>query len=74
MYVYFNILLCSQDLSIHMHNIIDISTSSYHPQGNGQVEHYNQILKAMLAKEVSDHQHDWDSSLPRVLLAYNSYP
>ena len=36
-------------------------TSSYHPQGNGQVERFNCTLEAMLAKVVSDHQRDWDS-------------
>ena len=47
-------------------------TSSYHPQGNGQVERFNRTLEAMLAKVVSDHQRDWDSHLPRVLFAYRT--
>ena len=34
-------------------------TSSYHPQGNGQVEHFNRTLETMLARVVSDHQRDW---------------
>ena len=47
-------------------------TSSYHPQGNGQVERFNRTLEAMLAKVVSDHQRDWDTDLPRVLFAYRT--
>lgn len=47
-------------------------TSSYHPQGNGQVECFNQTSEATLAKMVSDHQRDWDSHLPRVLFAYQT--
>ena len=47
-------------------------TSSYHPQGNGQVERFNRTLEAMLAKVVSDHQRDWDNHLPRLLFAYRT--
>lgn len=45
-------------------------TSSYHSQGNRQVECFNQTLEAMLATVVSDKRHDWDRHLPRVLFAY----
>ena len=47
-------------------------TSSYHPQGNGQIERLNRTLEAMLAKVVSDHQRYWDTHLPRVLFAYRT--
>ena len=47
-------------------------TSAYHPQGNGQVERFNQTLESMLAKVVSDHQTDWDYHLPQVLFAYRT--
>ena len=47
-------------------------TSSYHPQGNGQVKRFNCTLEAMLAKVISDHQLDWDTHLPRVLFAYRT--
>lgn len=56
-------------------NLLEITqtrTSSYHPQGNGQVKHFNRTLEAMLAKVVSNHQRDWDSRLPRVLFAYQT--
>ena len=49
-----------------------ISTSAYHPEGNGQVEHFNRTLEAILAKTVTDNQHDWDSHLPKALFAYRT--
>ena len=31
-------------------------TTAYHPEGNGQVEHFNQTLEAMLSKLVKENQ------------------
>ena len=35
-------------------------TTAYHPQGNGQVEHFNRTLEAMLSKTVQENQQNWD--------------
>ena len=45
-------------------------TTAYHPQGNGQVEWFNQTLETMLAKMVNDNQKDWDIHLPKAIFAY----
>ena len=47
-------------------------TSAYHPQGNGQVERFNQTLEAMLAKVVKNNQKDWNTCLQKVLFAYRT--
>ena len=47
-------------------------TTAYHPQGNGQVEHFNRTLEAMLAKLVKENQKDWDLHIPKVLFAYRT--
>ena len=47
-------------------------SSAYHPQGNGQVEPFNQTLEAIIAKTVIDNQHYWDRQLPKALFAYRT--
>ena len=47
-------------------------TTAYHPQGNGQVEHFNRSLEAMLSKKVQENQRDWDQQLPKVMFAYRT--
>ena len=47
-------------------------TTAYHPQGNAQAERFNRTLQAVLAKTVSDNQHDWDTHLPKALFAYRT--
>ncbi|XP_039862407.1 uncharacterized protein LOC120718122 [Simochromis diagramma] len=59
------------------HNQLGISairTSPYHPQTDGLVERFNQTLKRMLQKFVSDTGKDWDQWLPFLLFAYREVP
>ncbi|CAC5373693.1 unnamed protein product [Mytilus coruscus] len=45
-----------------------ITTFPYHPQGNGMVERFNQTLKGMINKTISDHSQDWDKHIKNVYL------
>ena len=51
-----------------------VRTSPYHPQCDGLVERFNQILKMMLKKFVTKEGKDWDKLLPYVLFAYREVP
>lgn len=51
-----------------------IKTTHYHPQTDGLVERYNQTLKTMLRKFVSQTGADWDQWLPFLLFAYREVP
>uniref|UniRef100_A0A9J8BJ87 Gypsy retrotransposon integrase-like protein 1 n=1 Tax=Cyprinus carpio carpio TaxID=630221 RepID=A0A9J8BJ87_CYPCA len=51
-----------------------IKTTPYHPQTDGMVERFNQTLKSMLRKFVSDSGADWDQWLPYLLFAYREVP
>ncbi|CAJ1064638.1 uncharacterized protein LOC120723181 [Xyrichtys novacula] len=51
-----------------------IKTTPYHPQTDGLVERYNQTLKNMLRKFVSQTGSDWDQWLPYLLFAYREVP
>ncbi|KAL3997082.1 hypothetical protein ACER0C_009738 [Sarotherodon galilaeus] len=51
-----------------------LMTSPYHPQTDGLVERFNQTLKRMLQKFVSDTGKDWDQWLPFLLFAYREVP
>ena len=44
----------------------------YHPQTNGQRERDNRTPKEALAKLLNDECNNWDTLIPRVLLAYHS--
>lgn len=54
--------------------ISPIQTSPYHPQTDGLVERFNQTLKNMLRKFVSDTGKDGDKWLPFLLFAYREVP
>ena len=47
-------------------------TTMYHPQCNGEVEHFHQTLFRMIGKLVSDKKMQWEQHLPELLQAYNS--
>lgn len=52
---------------------LELSTSFYHPQTNGSVEHLNHTLAQMLSMPVDESQDDWDLHyLPHVLGTYNN--
>ena len=42
------------------------------PQSDGMVERFNRTIKTMLSLFVNDNQHDWDSHLPLLMMAYRS--
>lgn len=51
-----------------------VRTTPYHPQTDGLVERFNQTLKTMLKKFVSESGKDWDKWLPYILFAYREVP
>lgn len=54
--------------------ITAIRTSPYHPETDGLVAGFNQTMKRMLQKFVSDTGKDWDKWLPFLLFAYREVP
>ena len=61
-----------------MHEICDIMgipkthTTSYHPQGDGQVERNNWTIQDMLAAFVSAQCNNWDLWLDAIVYTYNT--
>ncbi|KAL5515899.1 hypothetical protein EMCRGX_G001144 [Ephydatia muelleri] len=55
-------------------NVHSIRTTPYHPQTDGLVERFNQTLKAMLRRTVTEEGKDWDRLLPYLLFAYREVP
>ena len=51
-----------------------LPTSGGHPQTDGQVEHLNRTLKAMLTKLVGKKGRNWNTLLGPVLMAYRTTP
>lgn len=51
-----------------------IKTTLYHPQSEGLVECFNQSLKNMLRKFVTETGLDWDQWLPYLLFDYCEVP
>ena len=49
-----------------------LTTSAYHPSGNGGVERVNYTMAQMLAMVCNEHRNDWDVHLPHVEYAYNN--
>ena len=49
-----------------------ITTTPYHPQGNGVKERSNGIVLNMLRTLVQDNVSIWDTILPIATLAYNT--
>ena len=54
--------------------IVNIYSTAYHPQSQGQVEIFNKTMKTALRKLVTDSQDNWPQLLPSILLAYRAFP
>ena len=57
-----------------MLNVHSIRTTPYHPQTDGLVGRFNQTLKAMLRRTVTQEGKDWDRLLPYLLFAHREVP
>jgi hypothetical protein len=49
-----------------------VTTTAWHPQGNGQTEAFNKPLARMLAAYANENHRDWDKYLPFIQFAYNT--
>ena len=47
-------------------------TTSYHPQGNGQVERFNRLIADTFSKHCAANPRTWDLVLPYVTFVYNT--
>jgi hypothetical protein len=54
-----------------LHGIRKISTTPYHPAGNGQVERAHQTISKMIGKLENDEKVDWPTQLHTLTYAYN---
>jgi transposase InsO family protein len=52
------------------YHVLHIISSPYHPQGNGQVESTNKVIKSILTKIVRENHRDWSDRLHEALWAY----
>ncbi len=50
----------------------NLSTTAYHPQGNGQCERFNRTILTSLRHYVADHTTNWDLFAKTVAFAHNS--
>ena len=69
-----NFMSCLLKELYKMLGVKSIRTTPYHPQTNGLVERFNQTLKQMLRKMMSEEGRNWDRMLPFVLFAYREVP
>jgi hypothetical protein len=49
-----------------------VSSTTYYPQGNGQVEFISKVFGTLLIKLVSENRTDWDEHLSTVLFSYKT--
>lgn len=55
-----------------MYGCTKTHTTSYHPQGNGGCERFNQTLLGLLGTLDQEQQGEWVSALPALIQAYNN--
>lgn len=51
-----------------------VTSTTYHPQTQGQVERFNRTIVAQLRTYVEDHQDHWDELVSVLTVAYNTRP
>lgn len=51
-----------------------LRTTVYHPQTDGLVERFNQMLKQILRRVAAEDKRDWDKMLPYVLFGIRGVP
>ena len=49
-----------------------VHTSAYHPQTNSTVERFNAVIGQSLRTYLDEHQENWSSYLPGILMAYRA--
>lgn len=49
--------------------VLHVISSAYHPQSQGDLERYHQMLKSMLRKYCNEPGNDWDKGVPFLLFA-----
>jgi transposase InsO family protein len=47
-------------------------TTPYHPKSDGMAERFDKTLASMLRAYIDEHQRDWDTHLPYLMMAYRS--
>jgi hypothetical protein len=47
-----------------------VNSTTYYPQGNGQAEFTNKVLRTLLTKLINENRTDWDEHLSTVLFSY----
>eukprot|EP00170_Pyropia_yezoensis_P000369 contig_2095_g370 len=57
-----------------MLGIKHLTSTTYHPQTQGQVERYNRAIVAQLKAYVEDHQDTWDELVSALTVTYYSRP
>lgn len=65
---FLNEVLSSMNNDLWVHHI---KTTMYHPQTNSLTERFNSTLQNMLSMYIAEHQHNWDTYIPYMLVAYH---
>jgi hypothetical protein len=49
-----------------------VSSTTYYPRGNGQVESSNKVISRLLTKLVNEKRTNWDKNLSIILFSYKT--